>query len=307
MGSWTVTDVPSLDGKTAVITGANSGIGFEAATMLAARGARVILACRDRSRGKEAVERLLARVPRADAELAPLDLASLASVRTFTDGLCARFDGLDLLVNNAGIMAIPRRETADGFEMQIGTNHLGHFALTARLWPLLRARADARVVNVSSMAHRAGRVAFDDLHGRRSYQRWLAYGQSKLANLLFTFELDRRVRTAKIGVSAVACHPGYSATNLQATSAQDSPFADWFMGLGNRLVAQPAEAGAWPTVYAAAMPDVASGDYIGPGGWFEMGGLPRKVESNAAALDPDAARRLWELSERETGEAFTVA
>jgi NAD(P)-dependent dehydrogenase (short-subunit alcohol dehydrogenase family) len=306
MGSWRLADVPSLDGRTAVVTGANSGIGFEAASMLAARGARVILACRDPHRGKEAVERLLARVPRADAELQPLDLASLSSVRSFADGLCARLDGLDLLVNNAGIMAIPRRETADGFEMQIGTNHLGHFALTARLWPLLRARAGARVVNVSSMAHRMGRIAFDDLHGRLSYQRWRSYGQSKLANLLFTFELDRRVRTAKIAVGAVAAHPGYSATNLQATSAQDSAFAEWFMGLGNSLVAQSAEAGAWPTVYAAAMPDVASGDYIGPGGWLEMGGPPRTVQANAAARDPDAARRLWELSEQETGETFAV-
>jgi NAD(P)-dependent dehydrogenase (short-subunit alcohol dehydrogenase family) len=306
MANWSASTLPSLEGRTVVVTGANSGIGFEAAVMLAQRGARVILACRDPGRGHAARDLLLARAPGARAELMSLDLSSLSSVRAFAESLRASVDGLDVLVNNAGIMAIPRRETVDGFEMQIGTNHLGHFALTALLWPLLRTRHGARVVSVSSSAHRIGRIDLDDLHGRRRYSRWPAYGQSKLANLLFTFELDRRLRTANMPMYAVACHPGYSATNLQTPGAEGAPLTGWIMSLGNRVVAQSAEAGAWPTVYAAAAADVASGDYIGPGGLFELAGPPRKVSANAAAQDPEAARRLWELSERETGTSFDV-
>lgn len=303
---WTVADVPDQRGRVAVVTGANSGIGLEAAKGLAAAGARVVLACRDASRAEGAAEAIRREVPGAELEVRVLDLASLVSVRDFAKTLGDAHRRLDLLVNNAGVMAIPRRTTCDGFELQLGTNHLGHFALTGQLLePLLRAEG-ARVVTVSSTAHRAGRMDFDDLQGERRYSRWGAYGQSKLANLLFTRELARRVARAGESLVAAACHPGWAATNLQFSGARMDG-SRWMESLAsglNRLFAQDAAMGALPTLYAATAPDVEGGDYVGPDGFGEAWGHPRKVRSSARARDPEAARRLWDVSEALTGVRF---
>ena len=296
--SWTPQDVPDLTGKTLVVTGANSGIGLEAARMFAQRGAELVLACRSAERAMPAVTALSAACPGAKVSFLALDLADLASIHRFAERLRAEHDHIDVLVNNAGVMALPRRETADGFEMQLGTNHLGHFALTGLLLDLLRAAPSPRIVHVSSHAHRSGTIHFDDLQSQRRYRRWAAYCQSKLANLLFHYELDRRGE-----ILTVACHPGYTATNLQSAYARmtGSRLAGAFWATVNRFVAQGPVAGAYPTVYAATMPDVQSGDYYGPSGLMEMWGLPQKVAPAGNAMDPEAAARLWELSCELTG------
>jgi len=303
---WTTNDIPDLSGKTAVVTGANSGIGFEAALALAAKNAKVVLACRSAAKADEAAAAIRRQAPNAQLEFLALDLSSLASVREFSAKLNANYERLDILCNNAGVMALPYLTTADGFEMQFGTNHLGHFALTGLLHDLLRAAPAARVVNVSSNAHKFGRIRFDDLQSRQSYRKWLAYGQSKLANLLFTQELQRRAQRAGDSLIAVACHPGYSATNLPMVGPDMS--GSTLMGkitrLGNRIVAQSAAMGALPTLYAATAADVVGGDYIGPDGFAEMWGQPRKVGMTARARDAAAAARLWEESERLTGVSW---
>jgi NAD(P)-dependent dehydrogenase (short-subunit alcohol dehydrogenase family) len=305
---WTHADVPDQSGRIAVVTGANSGIGLEAAKTLAGAGAHVVLACRDAAKAEAAAAELRAAAPRASLELLPLDLASLASVRDFAKAFADRHARLDLLINNAGVMAIPRRLTADGFEMQLGTNHLGHFALTGLLLPRLLAAPGARVVTVSSTAHRGGRLFWDDLHGERRYQRWLHYGQSKLANLLFCYELDRRLRAAGLPLLSAACHPGYSATNLQFVGARmdGSRSMERLMGWANRVFSQDARMGALPTLYAATAPDVQGGDYYGPDRMFETRGHPKKVGSSTRSRDAESARRLWELSERATGVRYEI-
>ena len=302
---WTANDIPRQDGRTAIVTGANSGIGLIAARELARAGARVVLACRNATKGAEAVSGISAAMPGAKVELASLDLGSLDSIRAFGERFSSTNDRLDLLVNNAGVMAAPRSLTTDGFELQFGTNHLGHFALTARLMPLLGPREGARVVNVSSGAHRTGRMKFDDLHGERSYGRWSAYGQSKLANLLFTFELDRWLRTSDSPVRAMAAHPGYAATNLQF--AVVPRHEAMVMSVGNAIFAQSAEMGALPTLYAATYPDVEGGSYVGPDGMFEMRGHPQIVGTSEAARDESAAAKLWEVSEALTGVRFVFS
>jgi NAD(P)-dependent dehydrogenase (short-subunit alcohol dehydrogenase family) len=299
---WTARDIPSQAGRTAIITGANSGIGLEAARALARAGADVVLACRSAERGEKALADIRATVPDARVELAALDLASLASVHTFAEQFTHGGRKLDLLINNAGVMAPPRRLTADNFEMQFGTNHLGHFALTGLVLASMDGQADARVVNVSSSAHRTGRIAFDDLQAERGYGRWRAYGQSKLANLLFTFELERRLRAAGSGTISVAAHPGWAATNLQA-GAVPAYLAPLMSG-ANTLFAQSATMGALPTLYAATQPGLAGGAYIGPDGMFEGRGHPKPVESNIAAHDEETARRLWDVSEELTRIRF---
>jgi NAD(P)-dependent dehydrogenase (short-subunit alcohol dehydrogenase family) len=305
---WTARDVPDQRGRTAIVTGANSGIGLEAVKVLAAAGAHVVMACRDAQRAAEAADEVRTADPAASLELLPLDLASLSSVRDFARAFGARHPRLDLLINNAGVMAIPRRTTADGFEMQLGTNHLGHFALTGLLLEPLLAAPGARVVTVSSTAHRAGRMNFDDLHGERRYQRWLAYGQSKLANLLFGFELARRLESARRGVVSAACHPGYSATNLQFVGARMDGSRTWelVMTAANRVLSQPADMGALPTLYAATAPGVAGGQYFGPDRLFETWGHPTQVRSSKASRDLDSARRLWEVSEALTGVRYAL-
>jgi NAD(P)-dependent dehydrogenase (short-subunit alcohol dehydrogenase family) len=297
---WTVRDVPDQTGRTVIVTGANSGIGFEAAKALAAAGAETVLACRDAAKGEDAAVRIRAASAGARVEVRPLDLASLASVRDFAKGFGDAHERLDLLVNNAGVMAIPRRSTVDGFEMQLGTNHLGHFALTGLLFERILETPGSRVVNVSSTAHRMGRIDFDDLQGERRYSRWGAYGQSKLANLLFTLELARRQGGRAL---AVACHPGWAATNLQVAGPRmdGSRWMEAVAGGLNRLFGQDAAAGALPTLYAATAPEVESGDYIGPDGLGEAWGHPKKVGSSARARNAADARRLWEVSEALTG------
>ena len=304
---WTADDLPDLTGKHYVVTGANSGLGFETARALVRRGAEVVLACRDTGKAGTALDRIKAESPGARVEARELDLASLASVRAFA-GAWPAGRPLHALVNNAGVMALPRRTTADGFEMQLGTNHLGHFALTAHLLPSLLATPGARIVNVSSTMHKIGRMAWDDLHGERRYRKWAAYGQSKLANLLFTYELQRRLEAARKDAIAVAAHPGYAATNLQTAGPrmEGSTLMERISLLGNRLFSQTAELGALPTLYAAAASGVRGGDYFGPDRMFETWGHPKRVRSNARSHDRADQARLWQVSEQLTGVSFAV-
>ncbi len=305
---WSESDVPDQSGRTVVVTGGNSGLGFESARVLAGRGAHVVLACRSLDKANEAIAEITRSAPAAKLEARALDLAELASVRRFADELRTAHPRIDVLLNNAGVMALPRRETADGFEMQIGTNHLGPFALTGLLIDRVLAAPGGRVVTVSSQFHRVGRIDFDDLHATRRYRRWPAYAQSKLANLLFAFELQRRLEARGAPVLSVAAHPGYAATNLQTAGPrmEGSSFMERMNLLANRIFAQGAAEGALPQIYAATAPDVRGGDYIGPDGPMEMRGHPKRVGTIAAARDEDAARRLWQLSEQATGVAWSA-
>ncbi len=303
--TWSSADIPDLTGRTIIVTGANSGIGLEAATALAARGAAVTLAVRDPGRGAAAAQRIGQVAPGAQLDVARLDLADLGSVREFAAAwLEGHPEGLDVLVNNAGIMAIPRRETADGFEMQLGTNHLGHFALTGLVVGSLRP--GGRVVTVSSGVHRFGRMDFDDLQSARSYQKWRAYGQSKLANILFALELHRRAESAGADLRSIAVHPGYAATNLQSVGPRmsGSRVGVSMVSVANRVLAQSADAGAWPTLMAATDPSVPSGSYIGPTGFLGQRGTPGFETPSQAARDVDAARRLWDVSADLTGVEY---
>ena len=306
--SWTADDMPDLSGKTIVVTGGNSGIGYEAALEFARKRAEVILACRDLGKARTAAAQISASSPGARVGVMELDLANLASVRGFSDAFHLEHPALHVLCNNAGVMAIPYRQTVDGFEMQFGTNHLGHFALTGLLLDRLLATEGARVVNVSSGAHRMGKIRFDDLQWHNGYRKWMAYGQSKLANLLFTFELQRRADAAGAKLLSVACHPGYAATNLQAAGPrmQGSSMMESLFSAANSVFAQSAAMGALPTEYAAVSPDVHGGDYIGPDGLGEMWGHPVVVGCSAAARDTAAAARLWEVSERLTGVQYKL-
>jgi NAD(P)-dependent dehydrogenase (short-subunit alcohol dehydrogenase family) len=305
MAKWTTDDMPPQGGRTALVTGANSGIGLEAAIGLAQAGATVIAAARDPERGEAALRRIREAAPGAAVELQRLDLADLASVRQAAEEVAGRHDRLDVLVNNAGVMALPRRTTADGFEMQLGTNHLGHFALTGLLLDRLRAAQDPRVVTISSGAHRAGRMRFDDLQGERRYHRWLAYGQSKLANLLFAFELQRRADRAGLSLRSMAAHPGLSGTNLQTAGPlmQGQKLKARLSDVVYRLFSQSAQRGALPTLYAATM-DLPGGTYVGPNGPGEFWGSPHVVTGNARANDEEDAARLWSVSEDLTGVKY---
>ena len=303
------TDYPIADqtGRTALVTGANSGLGLQTSRRLAQAGATVVMACRNPDKAATALDDVRRAAPDADVSTLALDLASLASVREAAAQMQAGHDHLDLLINNAGVMAIPRRETADGFEAQLGTNHLGHFALTGLLIDTVMATPHSRVVNVSSNAHKMGRIRFDDLMGERRYERWSAYGQSKLANLLFTLELQRRLTAAVSGTIAVAAHPGWSATHLQTSGRgiTGGPFLT-LNNLANRVFAQTDAMGALPTLHAATSPDVIAGGYYGPSGPFEIQGLPTQVNPSARARDAAAARELWARSEELTGVRFDV-
>jgi NAD(P)-dependent dehydrogenase (short-subunit alcohol dehydrogenase family) len=292
MTTWSTTDIPDLTGRSAIVTGANSGIGRAAARALARAGARVVLAVRDTDKGQAAA----ATMP-GETEVRRLDLASLASIREFAAGWDR---DLDLLINNAGVMVPPLTRTADGFELQFGTNHLGHFALTN----LLLGDITGRVVTVSSTGHRFGEIDFDDLNWeRRPYRRWRAYGQSKLANLLFTAELQRRLTAASSTVLATAAHPGYAATNLQFHSGRR--VQDIASAVGNRLFGQDEDGGALPTLYAATA-DITGNSFAGPGGFMEQRGAPKLVGRTDAAKDAGVARRLWEVSEELTGVRFPL-
>jgi NAD(P)-dependent dehydrogenase (short-subunit alcohol dehydrogenase family) len=289
-GEWTAADIPDQSGRVAVVTGANSGIGLEAARELARAGALVVMAVRNLDKGREAAQ----TITTGEVEVRELDLTDLESVRAFADG----FEGaLDLLINNAGVMAPPRRLTKDGFESQLGTNHLGHFALTGLLLRRLLAAPQPRVVTVSSAAHRIGRLRFDDLQGERRYFAWLAYGQSKLANLMFCFELQRRATEAGTALKSMAAHPGYAATNLQFAAPR---LPDRLIMTVTNLVAQSPRMGALPTLYAATLPDLPGGSFVGPDGLFEQRGHPHIVTAAGRAYDEDAWRQLWEVSEELT-------
>lgn len=283
---WTTADIPDQTGRRFVVTGANSGLGAVTAEALAAAGAHVVLACRTTSKAEPVAERIGAR-----AEIRRLDLADLTSVRAFA----AEAEPFDVLINNAGVMAVPLSRTAEGFEMQIGTNHLGHFALTG----LLLDKISDRVVTLASEAHNWGSIDLEDLNwNRRRYKRWGAYGQSKVANLLFTYELQRRLSASGSSVRAVAAHPGYSATELQSKTES---LMDKVMAIGNAIAAQSAQMGSLPTLYAATSPDAEPGGYYGPDGFREMRGYPKRVGSNKESRDEVLAGRLWELSADLTG------
>ena len=295
---WDATRIPELQGLRALVTGANSGIGLETARVLTARGAHVILACRSAERGQAALESVRQGTPAGTAELRLLDLADLDSVAALADELGREDLPLDLLIANAGVMAPPeRRSTAQGHELQFGTNHLGHFALVGGLLPLLQKRPGGRVVVVSSMAHRFGRLDLDDVNfERRAYKPWDAYGQSKLANLLFQTELQQRL--AGLGIRVTAAHPGWTATNLQ----QDTPL----VRLLNPLFGMKPAEGALPTLRAALDPDLPDGAYVGPRGPFELRGAPVEVKAAAKGRDREVAGRLWSLSEELTGVGYGV-
>ncbi|UXY27423.1 oxidoreductase [Streptomyces sp. HUAS TT20] len=300
MTGWNAHDIPGLTGRTAVVTGANSGLGYVTARELARKGARVVLACRSEARGRAAVDRLLEEVPGAEARFGRLDLGDLASVRDFAGGLS--YDRLDLLVNNAGVMAPPYGTTADGFETQFGVNHLGHFALTGLLMPALLAAPGARVVTLASAMHALANIDIRDLNSERRYRRWIAYARSKTANLLFTHELARRLAATGADVVATAAHPGYAATNLQTAGprAEGRRGAERLMELANRVFAQPAETGALPTLYAATAPGVRPDSFFGPS--FAMWrGAPEPSWRAPWTRDDEAATRLWDASARLTG------
>jgi NAD(P)-dependent dehydrogenase (short-subunit alcohol dehydrogenase family) len=304
---WTADDMPDLTGRTAVVTGANSGLGLATALELARHGADVTLAVRDHAKGTWA-QGLIAEQTGAAVSLGRLDLADLASIREFAaTWSAAHTGGLDLLINNAGVMATPHRTTADGFELQFGTNHLGHFALTGLLLPALVARPRSRVVSVSSMAHRmSGRLDLDYLMDGHRHKPWTSYSQSKLANLLFTAELQRRLDAAGVPILSLAAHPGYANTNLQsvAPAMAGKTMQAKFMSTGNKLVAQSAEMGALPTLFAATAPGLPGDTYVGPDGFLEMRGFPRIVGRNAASRNATDATRLWDLSEQLTGVTY---
>lgn len=305
MAKWTAADIPDQTGKTVVITGANSGLGLRSAEALAAKGAAVVMACRNAGKAAAALESVKALASGAPPEVVALDLASLASIRECAAALAEAHGHVDVLMNNAGIMAVPKAVTVDGFESQIGTNHLGHFALTGLLLPSLLSASASRVVTVSSNAHKIGRMHFDDLFFERThYSRWRSYGQTKLANLLFSGELQRRASAAQSALIAAAAHPGYAATNLTSGPATGAAILRPVLAVADRVVGQSDVMGALPQLYAATMPDVGPDDYWGPDGLREQRGHPTRVRRTKHAHDRDAARRLWERSEELTGVTY---
>ncbi|WP_327404244.1 oxidoreductase [Streptomyces sp. NBC_01288] len=303
MSGWNEKAVPDQRGRVAVVTGANSGLGYVTARELARKGARVVLACRSEVRGSAAADRIVAEVPGAEAQFGRLDLGDLASVREFADTF--PYERLDLLVNNAGVMAMPYGTTVDGFETQFGVNHLGHFALTGLLLPALLDAPDARIVTLSSFMHVLANIDIDDLNSERRYSRWTAYSRSKTANLLFTHELARRLAAAGSGVVATAAHPGYAATNLQTAGpqAEGRRGAERLMEIGNRVFAQSAEAGALPSLYAATAPDVRPDAFFGPriAMWR---GAPAPSWRAPWTLNDAMGQRLWAASEELTGVVY---
>ena len=294
---WTEEMMGDQSGKVAIVTGSNTGIGFHMARALASKGAMVIMACRDSEKAGAAMRSIQDEFPGSDVSTSVLDLADLSSVHSFSKIFSLGADRLDILINNAGVMIPPKSRTKDGFELQFGTNHLGHFALTGYLMPILEKTEGSRVVTVSSIAHNPGVIDFEDLHGdRKRYNKWGFYSQSKIANLIFSLELSRRLERSGSGVSAIASHPGYSATDLQRHSL--------FWRFLNLIVAIPAKRGAEATLYAATEDDALSHPYWGPSGIIEMRGWTGKARINAKASNEETARRRWEVSERLTGVEF---
>lgn len=304
---WTVANIPDQTGRIAVITGANSGLGYQTALALASKNAHVVMACRNLPKANAACDKIRQQAPTASLAVMPLDLADLASIRTFAADFLTQYDRLNLLINNAGIMIPPLRHTTDGFELQLGTNHLGHFALTGLLLERLMEQPNSRIVTTSSIVAHIGRIKFDDLMHERRYHRWLAYGQSKLANLLFALELQRRLTAAQAATISLAAHPGGSATNLQRTGIDldNAPVQRLLMAFLYPFL-QSATMGALPQLYAATAPGVPGGDYYGPGDGFEITGYPAKARLPRAARDHPTATRLWHTSERLTGVNYNA-
>lgn len=300
--TWTANNIPDQTGKTVLITGANSGIGYQAALELARRGAHVLLGCRSLDKGTAARERILKAVPIARVDVVLLDMASLASIRGFAGEFVASGQPLDILINNAGVMALPgRQQTPDGFELQFGTNHLGHFALTGLLMPALLRAPAPRVVTVASLAHRNGKLDWDNLQSERTYSPWGAYNNSKLANILFARELDRRAKESGSRLLSLPVHPGISSTNI-ANAGTD--LKSTIMRVLGPMLVQTDAMGALPTLYAATAPDLRGGDYIGPNGFGETRGYPAVVTPRPQALDEPTGRRLWTVSEQLTGVTY---
>lgn len=304
MNKWTTKDISSQAGKLAIVTGANSGIGYHTALELARAGAHVILACRNPLKAEEARAKIAAAVPQAAVEVAQVDMANLDSIRAFAESFVATGRKLDLLINNAGVMGFPQRTpTAQGFEGQFGTNHLGHFALTGELMPALLKTPHSRVVTVASIAHKGGRMRFEDPNWEKAYDPRKAYQQSKLANLMFGLELDRRLKRANADVASIIAHPGVAVTSIVSNgmgSGVQAKIANTMI----QLFAQSDARGAWPTLYAATSPDAKSGHYYGPDGIAEIKGLPVEVQPKPHAQDPVAAARLWHISEQMTGVEY---
>ena len=305
MTDWTTADIPSLNGKTAVITGATGGLGYETALALAGAGASVVLTGRNGAKGRHALQTIRSQFPNAEIAYENLDLANLASVSDFATRYAAAHASLDLLVNNAGVMALPKRQvTSDGFEMQLGTNYLGHYALTAHLLPWLRRGHQPRVVNLSSLAHRSGKIDFDDLQCTRSYTPWKAYTQSKLAMLMFALELQRRSDAAGWGLMSNAAHPGFARTDLIANGPGASGLLWHVSRWLQPYVSHSAAEGALPTLFAATSPEAKAGGYYGPNGFYEMKGPPVPAKIMPQAKDAAMAARLWDVSAALTGVSF---
>ncbi len=295
---WDSNSISDQSGRIAIVTGSSSGIGYETARVLAEKNAKVIIAVRNPNKGQAALEKIMQAHPQADVQVMIVDLANFESVKAFSAEFKKSFQKLDLLINNAGVMVPPYSKTANGFELQFGTNHLGHFLLTNELMNLLKATPGSRIVNVSSMAHKSGKINFDDLNWeKRKYRAWQAYGDSKIANLYFTMEMRRKLGSAEYPLVAAA-HPGWTATDLQRNSTM--------AGSLNRFFAQGIDMGALPTLYAALAEDVKSGDYFGPSGFMEMTGYPKKVKTNKLAQNETIAKKLWDVSEELTGVEFAV-
>lgn len=291
---WDSDNVPDQNGRVIVVTGSSSGIGFETARVLAEKGATVIIAVRNQQKGDAAVAKIKAGNDSADVSVMLLDLANLKSVKDFSTQFHEKYSRLDLLINNAGVMVPPYSKTSDGFELQFGTNHLGHFALTGLLMDLVLKTTDSRIVNVSSMAHKSGKINFDDLNWEeRKYSPWSAYGDSKIANLFFTFRLKDLLQDKNNKPIVAAAHPGWTATELQRNSGLASKMNSFF--------AQDISMGALPTLYAAVGEDVKAGDYFGPSGFMEIKGYPKRVQATSLARDKDIAEKLWSVSEDLTG------
>jgi len=300
MNKWTAELIPDQTGKIFIITGANSGLGLESTRALARKRATVIMACRNLEKGKRSLEKLRREIPDALLDLQEMDLANLESIRNFVTYIFSTYKKIDVLINNAGIMATPFAKTKDGFEIQFGINHLGHFVLTGLLFELLLKAPGSRVVNVSSMAARRASIDFDNLMGERSYVPWKAYGQTKLANLLFTFELQRRLETGNNNSVSIAAHPGGSATNLHK-AIQMNPVVKSIYNFLIRYFMQSAAKGALPQLYAATSPEAVPGDYYGPDGFNEIAGYPAKAHIPVKAKDEQLAEKLWQVSEKLTG------
>jgi hypothetical protein len=304
---WTTEDIPDLAGSVALVTGGNSGLGFETVKTLAGKHAHVILACRDITKGNVARDQIYQQTPDASIEVMPLDLASLASIRQFAEAFKLNHNQLHVLINNAGVMATPRQTTVDGFELQFGTNHLGHFALTGLLLEVLLKTPNSRVVSVSSIAEQMGRINLDDLMGEKSYERWIAYSQSKLANVLFAYELHRKLNKMQASTISLAAHPGVAATNLRTKLlTRETPLLHRLQGYFWEVISQSVEISVLPQLYAATAPHVNGGEFYGPAGFLQRTGYPKKLRSSRRSYDEALAKQLWVVSEELTEGAYKI-